>query len=473
MNARALGAILLIIGLGAALAIVWMQAPTGGGGVGDAGNAHRDLTNKGENARAMATSNDGGPSSRKADGGPIVNIIEPARDEPLVLFGKVTIPGGVKLDGLEVELRDPAGELLASGDVNESGKYEVHFGRPLLPGWTASTAWLGIVGPDGRALAEAAHFAPSFQRFVDLHKPTDPPAECNFTIMPPAAVEGKVVSKATGAPIAGATVVALPSMGPWKDATPEEVETDEEGKFKLNLESLPLQEIYICCKAEGDEYQSTAVGPLELKSGETRPMDFQLEAAKLLKGIVVDDATGDPIDDATITLMPVEYSFASGFAFDRESSMTDKDGRFEVSSANVPLERAIVKIEAPGYAAAARAATAAACAEIRLGKPVVVQGKITDSAGKPVVHVTIYFSLPHEWTWSDLSISDFVKSDGEGKFTLILQSTPIEDAVVYIDQEPFAPFLAPIKDIQSNTSNATTKEITIALQPGYSAKPKK
>ncbi|MBI3820619.1 MAG: carboxypeptidase regulatory-like domain-containing protein [Planctomycetes bacterium] len=468
MNPRALGVSILIIGLLAVLFVVFMQGPPQSGAGPDVKNSATP-TNRGGGEHGGASMVQSGPTSRPGMRQRVETskfIPADASDDPVVLFGKVTIPAGVHLEGLEVELRDATGDLLNSGDVDESGKYEVRYGRALLPGWTGSTTWNGVVGPGGKAPAEPGNYAPSFVRFNSLHKYNDAAVECNLVVQAHATIQGKVTIKSSGAPLPGATVVALPSFGPWKDASPEEAETDENGEYKLTLQTLPLQDIYICCKKsdEGD-FQSTAVGPTEFRSGETRTLDFQLETAQAFRGRVVEDATGKAVEDAIVTLMPTEYAFSAGFAFDRETIHTEKDGSFEISTTNVPLEKAIIKVEAHGYSPAWRAATAAACAEIRVGKPIVVNGKITDEQGKPVMNVTVTICMRHEWQWSDLSVSDFKRSDGDGKFSMTLTTTPIEDAVIYIDQEPFAPFLAGIKEVLLPSSNETTKDVTIVLHP--------
>lgn len=468
MNARVFGGILLVIALAAVLVVVWMQAPTTGGGVQDISSSPAITARPGESVREPARTNITNPGDkpvRKRDEGAASRSAHTA-DEPVVIFGKVTIPTNLLLDNLEVELHDAAGELLTSGEVDEKGNYEVRYDRTLLPGWTACTAWVGVTGLEGHALSEPAKLAPSFQKFPAAHKSGEPAIECNLIVGASAVIEGKVVSKSTGAPIPDATVVVLPAMGPWKDTSAEEVETDAEGNFRIEIESLPLRDIFICCKSADDEYQPGMQGPLELRSGETRKIDFTLGAPQKFAGRVVDDATGSPIAGAEVRILPTEYSFAQGFTFDLNlgDEKTNNDGNFEISTASLPIERAIIKVEAEGYAAVSRPATAAALAEIRMTKAVVVQGRVTDESGKPVTNIMILFSLEHEWTWSDLSVSDFVKSDGEGKFVLTLRSTPPDEAFVYVDREPFAPFLAPLKEVQIPGASAGVREIAIKLQ---------
>jgi protocatechuate 3,4-dioxygenase beta subunit len=472
MNARVLATVLLLAVLLAVGIVVFLQGPSGGGGAGPGPATQKPAPEKVEKSGPLTTARrdaTGTPSRRESTASRRAVAANHAEDDPVVVRGKVTVPAGKMLDGLQLELYDAAGELLGSGDPESDGTYEIRYHRSLLPGWLVATTWSGIVGPDGKPPAEPGNYSPAFQRFSFAHSPGEPPVECNLSIGVAPTLSGKVTSKVSGEPIENATITILPGLGPWKDYSMSDAETDGEGKYTIQIQDIPGTDILVCCKTDEGQFQATAVGPLDLAPGEHRSIDFQLDAATILTGRVIDESTGRGIADAKVSLTSIDYGFVLGLTFSDEVVKTDENGAFEIESASVPLERAVVHIEANDYAPTQRPPKADQLLEIRLGKPVVVSGRVVDAEKRPVAQTTVTFYRPNEWQWNDISRADFAVTDHDGRFTLTLTTIPADLAVVFIDQEPHAPFLATLGELQLPASTATTREVAIALKAATAA----
>lgn len=471
MNSRVAAALLLLIALAGVAIFIFLQGPPGGSGTPDQ-TQQTQTRPAGTDPSSLAKSGQKPPESKRrvanpSGGSPVTATV--GSSDPVVVFGVLTLPNGVKFDGIEVELQDPAGETIAAGEPNEKGAYEIRYDRAVLGGWSVSTTWLGVTALDGRSPAETT-YAPSFRRFPQPHKPSDAAIECNLTVYVPPIIEGRVVSRDTGAAIEGATVSLVPGMGPWKDFPTEDADTDVDGKYQLKFTDLSPSDFFVYCKVDSDEYQAKVVGPLELKSGEKTTIDFVLEPPAKVRGTVVSAETGAPIKNATVTVISIDYTFVFGLVFGPASVETGDDGRFEIEATGIPLDRAMLKVEAAGHAPDARRFETADVGEIRLGGEVVVSGIVKDEEGKPVMNTGVYFSMEHEWTWNDLANSDYVKTDGTGRFKAPLRSVPPARAFVYVDQEPFAPFLAPLHDLQQKSSTPLAREIEITLKMSRSLK---
>jgi hypothetical protein len=379
--------------------------------------------------------------------------------EPIVARGRVILPAGLKLDGLEVLLHTASGEELSSADPDDSGRYELRSDSFLLPGWTISTAWTGIHPSSGALVGKT--FAKAFRRIAEPHAPTAPPVDCDLAVGEAVKFQGKVTERATGKPIQGATVQVFSGLPAWRENSAEETTTDGEGKYQLSLEDLPSDELVVCCRA--DDFQAESAGPVDVPVGTTRSQDFALAAAITFSGRVVDDATGQPIPRASVAFCPDDYSLRS----DRAQEMTDDSGVFSVEVKDVAIERGSLRIECKGFAAAKIAGRK--ChenMEVRLGKSVVIAGKVRDREGKAVGGARVDFALADEWSWDDPNYRDSARTAGDGSFQTTLESVPSEGVVVLVDfYPPYRLFLAPLESIQTKGSSATTREVEIVLDP--------
>ena len=214
---------------------------------------------------------------------------DPSRD-PVVARGRVILPAGLKLDGLEVALHTASGEELTSAEPDETGHFELRTDSYLLPGWTVATAWIGCIRPRGIRWEDLREGLPADPRRA---RPGAPPVDCDLVVGEAVKFHGKVTDRATGKPIEGASVQVFSGLPAWRDNSSEETTTDGEGKYQLSLEELPAEELVLCCRA--DDFQAEIAGPLDVPVGTTRTQDFSLAAEVTITGRVLDDATGAPL----------------------------------------------------------------------------------------------------------------------------------------------------------------------------------
>jgi hypothetical protein len=387
-------------------------------------------------------------------------------DEPVVARGRVILPSGLALDGLSVALHSTSGDELASADADDKGLYEVRCGTSLLAGWTLSTTWIGIspaaTGFTGKTIA------PAFQRVDRAHPYGAPPLDCDLVLGEAPKFEGVVTESATGKPIEGAMVSVFSSLPAWRDYPLEEAMTDAEGKYQLELETFPAQQLFVCCKA--DEFQALIQGPLDAALGASATVNFALGPGVKISGRVIDEATMAPIAQASVSVAPIDYPLL----IDRLRDATGEDGRFEFEAYEMDVNRCTLRVDAKGYAPVVLSTQKTrGDVEIKLGKPAVLTGVVREKDGSPVSGARIDVSLADEWTWNDANFTEGVKTNGEGKFRLTLELIPADDAVISIDYHPFRPYQAAVKAIQTKASNATTREVEIVLEREGSGTAKK
>jgi hypothetical protein len=460
MGSRTIGVLILAVVLLALAAFVFLQDSSGsaakkGAPEKPAGGAPSDLSLP-ATGRAPAASHPGRREKAGVSKNPMRTETDPSRD-PVVARGRVILPAGLKLDGLEVALHTASGEELTSAEPDETGHFELRTDSYLLPGWTVATAWIGVHPSSGAFVGKT--FAKAFRRIPDAHAPGAPPVDCDLVVGEAVKFHGKVTDRATGKPIEGASVQVFSGLPAWRDNSSEETTTDGEGKYQLSLEELPAEELVLCCRA--DDFQAEIAGPLDVPVGTTRTQDFSLAAEVTLTGRVLDDATGAPLPHASVSFCPDDYSLRS----DRAQEITDETGQFSIDIKDVPIERATLRVECKGFAPAIVAGRK--ChenMEVRLGKSVVIAGKVRDREGKPVGGARIDFVLPDEWSWDDPNYKDSARSDGDGAFRATLESVSSEGTMVLVDfYPPYRVFLAPLLSIQTKASNATTREVEIVL----------
>lgn len=367
------------------------------------------------------------------------------------------MPPGLSLDGLSVALHTVSGDEIASGDADESGAYEVRCGASLLGGWMLSTSWVGI-SPSASAFTEKS-IAPAFQLFDAPHPYGAPPVECDLYVGESPKFEGVVTDAATGSPIEGATVAVFSALPAWREFPLEEATAGEDGKYHLTLEAFPGKQLMLVCKA--DEFQTQVVGPLDVALGGTEQRSFALASAATITGRVVDEATMQPVSQAWVTIVPMDYPLV----IDKIRDTTGEDGRFEIEAGDVALDRAWLRVEATDHAPRVIPARGLPSnVEITLGRAVVLTGLVRDRDGTPLSSVRVEVSRPEEWTWNDASFIDGAKSGQDGKFRLTLETVPIEEAMVLVDHDPYRPFVAPLSSILTKASTATVKDVEIVLE---------
>ncbi|MBC7954257.1 MAG: carboxypeptidase regulatory-like domain-containing protein, partial [Cytophagales bacterium] len=143
----------------------------------------------------------------------------------------------------------------------------------------------------------------------------------------PNTLSGVITDRFSGVPVAGAKIAALKGSARGAEAT-----TDAEGRYKL--ENVAADATAVEVAAEGYAQLSQQVGSTTMLDAVLRP--------DVLKGAVVDKATGKPIANATImatTTLP-----GTDVAFVRIDG--SKDGSFTLEG--IP-ESGYVQVLAPGY----------------------------------------------------------------------------------------------------------------------------
>ena len=142
-----------------------------------------------------------------------------------------------------------------------------------------------------------------------------------------AIVTGKVTDSSTGSPIADAGVGAYGPERPQSTAAIIEDSTDSQGVYTLRVAPGQSQ-IYICEAPDG--YLSptgTPMTPVTAAAGDSKQVDFQLNAAQSIEGSAVDQA-GKPVAGVTVSL----NSTATG-AFDPAGSpqgVASDSGEFKI-----------------------------------------------------------------------------------------------------------------------------------------------
>lgn len=466
MSSRAIGALLLAVVLLVFAGAVLLQ---GGGGAkppeGGRDGAAPGLAGAPPDSRvAHATPGRGKPTARREKTGERAGAAttEEASDEPVVARGRVLLPQGLELDGLEVALFQPNGEELATVDPESDGRFELRCDAYLLAGWTVSTSWFGVSPKSqdwvGRHVARAIHIVPA------AHAPGTPPIECDLVVGEAARFEGRVIDRATGEPIEGAIIGFFTSLTAYRENPLEEATTDAEGKYELTLEDLPARELVVICRA--DEHQSEIAGPLDAVAGSPRRLDFSLGAGQTIRGRVVDETTGAGVGLAYVSIAPIDYPIRG----DRAFAVVDAQGAFEIEFPEIPAERSLLRVEARGFAPAILPAKEVHDGmEVRLRKGVVLSGRIVDRDGKPVSGARVDVARGDEWNWDDPSFKDSARTDGEGKFKIELTTAPADEAVVFVEYFPYRPIVVPLAKAQLPASSATTREVELVLERGAPA----
>jgi carboxypeptidase family protein len=390
-------------------------------------------------SRTVATRNDVG----REDG-----------SEPVAAFGWVESPDPALRKGLDVALFDCFGEAQQIVAPDEKGSFQLRSGRALLAGWSVATL------PSGRgaALSGLATLL-AVRANLPAHAPGSPAVECHLVLGPPPMISGQVVDRRSGEPIEDAEVFAVTTLAPWREES-EDAALAQDGTFSLEITQLPASALFVGCRAS--ERAGALVGPLELSPGEIRRVDFMLEEAGTLRGRIVDASSGQPVPGAEVTLSSELY-FCTNESAD---TMSGEDGSFELEAVELPLEKSRIKVKAEGYAPVAiRPTSPSAPMEIRLTSPERLTGRLVGGGGEPLGNVEIRLALASEWTWGEEASYDSTTSAADGAFTLVPESTPVDEAVVHIDSAGHQPFVAPVRDLRSRPSPSSKGEIVIVLEP--------
>jgi protocatechuate 3,4-dioxygenase beta subunit len=216
------------------------------------------------------------------------------------ISGSVSAPDGTAIEGATVCARTRWNVLAIHAACNasdETGRYRID----------------GVLDVPYSLSASAPQRKPKSVDLIDLR---DGRSEANVgVVLEPggALVKGRVLDRA-GAPIGGAIIGAWSggSICAW-------VQSNDRGEYEAWLDNGPVS-----IGAEADGYVASA-------KEDTAPatVDLLLEPESSISGRVIHRRTGEPIEEATIT---VTLPFYSGRCLHRErlAATSDSDGRFTI-----------------------------------------------------------------------------------------------------------------------------------------------
>ncbi|MBI5431261.1 MAG: carboxypeptidase regulatory-like domain-containing protein [Planctomycetes bacterium] len=231
-------------------------------------------------------------------------------EEPRVLRGRVVAAdGGAPIADARVETSSRIDEFAEAGEearTAEDGSFE-------LP--------LGDLPPaDALLYVQAKSFAT--QRLDGLAKFAD---GTEIRLARPSTLAGRVLDGATRKALAEVEVRIEPRGMPasvaieYADTTP----TDDDGRFAVQLESVPLGAVRVFVSADGFALLERDVTlPLDT------PLELALERSLLVTGRVTRTSDGEPVRGARIRALP-----GRDHQVELPSALTGKDGEYELELA--------------------------------------------------------------------------------------------------------------------------------------------
>ncbi len=166
----------------------------------------------------------------------------------------------------------------------------------------------------------------------------------DFTLYETLTLKGVVVSAADNQPIEDASVYASSPDPDFEDDGTDEV-TDENGAFSMELDSIPLDGMFVLATADAHAAVSIPAVPAPDRSGVIDLGRIALPAAPHLIGVVVDKATNQPIPGGEVSVYPFNAPQKDEGDFG-VSETIDATGRFEMDLTSAPSDAAEILIEA-------------------------------------------------------------------------------------------------------------------------------
>jgi len=296
------------------------------------------------------------------------------------LAGRVLDAKGEPVAGAEVHAGGPgrAQEETKSGEDGTFSLAIPQFGRWLV----------GAVKDD---------WVPEDAVTLDIGS-SEPAATATLRLVQSASIKGRVRFK-SGEPAAGLKITALQSFRNRLDASKvlgllvpiKQCTSDADGSFELSLLHPALRydvrarrSWSIADEADAADVVPGAVIEIEVD-------DDDANSAASLDGRVVDDDTGEPVQDFSVG---VSYSRDGGsrFLFAQElHPFRSPDGRFHVE--DIQLAKPFVQVLAAGYAervvGPVMLSTQTSPLEIRLGRPSRLDVSVLDADGRGVANATV------------------------------------------------------------------------------------
>ena len=151
------------------------------------------------------------------------------------------------------------------------------------------------------------------------------------------AISGKVYDARSGAPLKGAVIEIEPgSAAEGEELIPLPVSTDSSGFFRIT--SL-YDVVILTIKAQGYAVQRCVI---RFSASDRITKDFHLQPEAIISGLIIDEQTGIPIQDANIT---INERTDSGVEI--KTVVSGEDGAFEARQLNEGAKEVIIR--ASGY----------------------------------------------------------------------------------------------------------------------------
>ncbi len=371
----------------------------------------------------------------------------------VVARGHVRWAGGSVPFESDVKLMDLEGSDVDIAYTDADGAFELSSDEPLAAGWSFGTDVIELKGKGGS-------LAPAIVSDLPAHAVGEPPVERDLIIGFAPVLTGRVVDKLTLRPIAGAEVHVSSTLAAWSYDGVDEL-TDEDGRYVLPIEDLPLTGMLVWCRA--DDYQASLVGPLDMQPvaspTDVVTQDFALSGAVVMKGRVTDRRTGEPIDGATITVGSRFEAFLDANDFD----ITGESGEFELEASEIPFEGGWIVVSASDCEAKlVPLERGVSFLEVALGEAFVVAGVVQDVAGRGVPRARVEFVFDGDTPAADQDMLDQADCDADGRFEVTLEQVPDQNVIVHVDQLGKQPFRGRLTEI-GRLLNGNRWELDIRL----------
>jgi len=297
-------------------------------------------------------------------------------------FGIVSEEGGGPVDGAIVELT-PSQKSFDSPQVEVAQKTDAE-GKFLAAGLKEESYTVRVSAP---GLVSAVYY--------NIRKGK----ELNVGLRRGATVSGRVLAEKGEVPLGGALVEGFARE--WKEA----VRAGPDGTYQV---LAPREAIALVATADGyEQFRVDNVLPME---GPT--VDFKLKEGVTVSGRVIGGDTKQPLAGARV---------ATGIPFfnRKEHGETNREGRFQIRG----LSRGgtMLMIHAQGYTEKIEQVVLDSDKKdlsIELDPSSSVEGRVTESGGKPVARAGIFCSEKNAIAFLTVDSTPKAHTDAEGKFRL-------------------------------------------------------
>lgn len=225
--------------------------------------------------------------------------------------------------------------------------------------------------------------------------------EIMLTMQRPCTISGVVVSKAGQQPVGDVKIMAMQEEVPMNFLGLKPVVSAADGTFKISQVPPGKYKLHVLT---GSEWIASPVA-VEAK-GDTQAK-IELEQGGLLEVKVIDDATNQPVEGATVSVLGKPSDIVSG-------STTDKSGIFKQQLLPGAYQISVYK---QGYRSSGNSAQAVvenqktASVEIRIGGQSKLAGTVKRPDGKPAQGVEIQM-MPSS------GMPQNITTDAKGQFTM-------------------------------------------------------